>query len=71
MKTVVPEFVGRRQRKIVLHGVKYKAKAQYGCYGCAFGVVSRCVQPVTPSGGTLCGIACRTDATSIIWIKED
>lgn len=71
MSSVVPEFVGRRQRKIVVNGVKYKAKPQHGCNGCAFGGVRDCAQPVDHHGFSLCAPSSRHDEVSIIWIKKD
>lgn len=70
MSTVMPEFVGRRQRKIVVNGVKYKAKPQQGCNGCAFGVAANCAQPVDHYGSSLCASSYRDDGVSIIWIKK-
>ena len=71
MLQVKPAFVGRRQRKIVVNGVKYKAKPQDGCNGCAFGAVTGCAcLPVDPHGDALCASRYRDDGVSIIWIKK-
>ena len=71
MSLVTPEFVGRRQRKIVVSGVKYKAKPNDGCKGCVFEVAASCAQPVSSNGLSLCASSSREDGVSIIWIKKD
>lgn len=69
--SIVPAFIGRKQNKITLYGVKYKAKAQAGCKGCAFGSVDTCDRPSSVDGSSLCAAANRKDGRSIIWIKKD
>lgn len=67
---VVPEFIGRKQNKITLLGVKYKAIAQPDCEGCAFDSVAGCDTPLSAEGECLCASSDRKDWRSIIWIKD-
>lgn len=68
---VVPEFIGRKQNKITLHGVKYKASAHNVCEGCAFDSDGGCDTPRSAEGDYLCAASDRKDRRSIIWIKKD
>uniref|UniRef100_A0A7M2QNA3 Uncharacterized protein n=1 Tax=feces metagenome TaxID=1861841 RepID=A0A7M2QNA3_9ZZZZ len=69
--SIVPSFIGRKQNKITLYGVKYKAQEQAGCTGCAFGSVESCDQPISVEGRSLCARTSRKDGRSIVWIKKD
>lgn len=68
---VVPDFIGRKQNKITIGGVKYKAKEQASCQGCVFGPFPNCNQPTSDDGHSLCSDNRRIDKRSIIWIKKD